>query len=427
MYPMETIELFERLSIALAIGLLIGLERGWQTREEHEGERAAGIRTHALAGLLGAVWGAMVMPFGAAGALALGLAFLVFGAAIALFRYRETSHEATYGATTVVATMLAFALGAFAVLGDMQAAAAAGVATTGLLALKTLLHAWVERLTWAELRSGLVILVMTFIMLPLLPRRAIDRWGAINPFEIWLMTIMIAVISFVGYVAVQLVGGRRGVAAAGLAGGLASSTAVTLAMGRLARERPTLARLTAAGALLADAVMSPRILIVVGLIDLGLTRRLAPALLAAGAVFVAAGTLLLRRPDDEPATEKKVALSNPLDIEAVLKFGALLSFVMILSKVAMTVAGSAGAYVLAALSGLADVDAIALTMVRLGRVEIGPDDAMKAILLAAAVNTAAKAAMGWYAGGARMGLILTTVSVLAIAAGGAALLLTPPT
>jgi len=173
--------------------------------------------------------------------------------------------------------------------------------------------------------------------------------------------------------------------------------------------------------------MSPRILIVVGLIDLGLTRRLAPALLAAGAVFVAAGTLLLRRPDDEPATEKKVALSNPLDIEAVLKFGALLSFVMILSKVAMTVAGSAGAYVLAALSGLADVDAIALTMVRLGRVEIGPDDAMKAILLAAAVNTAAKAAMGWYAGGARMGLILTTVSVLAIAAGGAALLLTPPT
>ena len=100
---MDTVELFQRLSVALAIGPLIGLERGWQAREDREGERSAGLRTHALASLLGAVWGAISNQTGIGGAVALGIAFLVFSAAIILFRYRETSHDGTFGATTVVA------------------------------------------------------------------------------------------------------------------------------------------------------------------------------------------------------------------------------------------------------------------------------------------------------------------------------------
>lgn len=151
---METTELFRRLTVALAIGLLIGLERGWQAREDEEGERAAGFRTHALAALLGAVWGAISNQTGIGGAVALGLAFAVFSAAIMLFRYREIVHDATFGATTVVAAMLAFALGAFAVVGDVEAAAAAGVATAGLLALKAAAHGWLRRLSWEELRPA---------------------------------------------------------------------------------------------------------------------------------------------------------------------------------------------------------------------------------------------------------------------------------
>jgi uncharacterized membrane protein (DUF4010 family) len=425
MYPMDTIEVFQRLTIALAIGLLIGLERGWQAREEAEGERAAGLRTHALSALLGAVWGAIALPLGAGGLTALGLAFAAFGGAITLFRYRETAHEATYGATTVVAAMLAFALGAFAVLGDKEAAAAAGVAATGLLALKGVLHAFVQRVTWAELRSGLVLLVMTFVLLPLLPRRAIDPFGAVNPFEIWLMTIMIAVISFVGYVAVRLVGERRGVVAAGLAGGLASSTAVTLAMGRLAREQPSRVALTAAGALLADAALSPRLLAVLAFIDARFAWRLAPALGAAALVFAAGGAWLFWWASERFAGESRLEIRNPLDLADVLKFGALLSLIMVLSKIATSAAGSAGAYWLAALSGLADVDAISLSMVRLGRFEIGPEAAARAVLLAVAVNTASKAALGWIAGGAAMGLRLALVSGLALAAGWAAFLLVP--
>lgn len=427
MYPMDTIEIFQRLSLALAIGLLIGLERGWQAREDPEGERAAGLRTHALAALLGATWGAIALPLGAGGAVALGLAFTVFGASIALFRYRETQHEAIYGATTVVAAMLAFALGAFAALGDMQAAAAAAVATTGLLALKPALHAFLQRVTWAELRSALVLLVMTFIFLPLLPRRAIDPWGAFNPFEIWLMTIMIAGISFIGYVAVRLVGDRRGIAAAGLAGGLASSTAVTLEMGRLAREYPGEERLMTAGALLASGVMCPRLLAVVSLVDPGFAWRLAPPLGAATLVFAGAGFFLAQRPSASPEGEQRLRIDNPLDLGAALKFGALLSLIMILAKLATGAAGSAGAYWLAAISGLADVDAISLSMARLGQLEIGPGPAARAILLAVAVNTVSKAALGWMTGGARMGPRLSLVSALAAAAGLGAHLLVPAT
>jgi uncharacterized membrane protein (DUF4010 family) len=425
MYAMDTVELFERLSIALAIGLLIGLERGWQTREDLEGERAAGLRTHALAALLGAVWGAIVHPLGAVGGVALSIAFIVFGAATILFRYREAEHDATFGATTMIATLLAFALGAFAVLGDMRAAAAAGVAATGLLSLKAVLHAWVRRLTWAELRSGLVLLVMAFILPPLLPNREIDPWKAINPYEIWLMTVLIGVISFAGYVAVQLVGDRRGVAVAGMAGGLASSTAATAAMARLAREQPGRDGLLAAGALFANAVMAPRILAIVAVIDSAMTWRLAPALGAAGFVFAVAGAVLMWRGEEPPNGERRLVLDNPLDFGMVMKFGALLSTVMILSKVSTNFAGSAGAYALAALSGVADVDAIALTMVRHGAAEIGIDAASRAILLAAAVNTVSKAAMGWLMGGAGFGWRISLASALAVAAGWAGLLFVP--
>ena len=118
---MDTFELVGRLAVALAIGLVIGIERGWKQRGEAEGERAAGLRTLALSGLLGGIWGALALNAGQPGLIALALAFTDFTAAIAVFRYREMVHEKTFGATTVVAAMLAFALGALAVLGDKTA------------------------------------------------------------------------------------------------------------------------------------------------------------------------------------------------------------------------------------------------------------------------------------------------------------------
>lgn len=420
---MDTFELFQRLSVALAVGLLIGLERGWRERKEEEGDRTAGLRTFALSGLLGGVWAAIAKTAGdGGGAIALGLAFAVHAAIIAVFRYRENVREGTFGATTVVAAMLAFALGAYAVLGSVEVAAAGGVAVTALLAWKSLLHTWLTRLTQQELRSGLVLLAMTFILLPLLPNRTVDPWGALNPYEIWLMTIMIALISFVGYVAVKLTGDRHGTAITGIAGGLASSTAVTMTLAQVARENPEQRTLLTAGVLLASAVMSGRVLAIVGVINPSLLTAIALPIGAVGVVLALGAVVLMwRSADGEVGDGTAIELKNPFELATVLKFGAILAIVLLATKLLTGAVGAAGAYLVAAVSGVADVDAVTLSMAR----GAGGDAATAAvaIFIAVAVNMVSKTMMAWWIGGAGMGRLMAAVSAFAVVAGAVALLL----
>jgi uncharacterized membrane protein (DUF4010 family) len=420
---MEPLELFQRLSVALAIGMLIGLERGWQARDDSEGGRAAGFRTHALGGLLGGIWGALAVRIGDAGIVALSLAFMTYSSAVIIFRYRETQHDGTFGMTTVVAAMLTFALGAFAVLGDMRAAAASGVAVTGLLALKSALHTWIKRLSWVELRSALVLMAMTFIMLPLLPNRMIDPWEAVNPYEIWLMTILIAAISFTGYGAIKLLGAERGVLFGAICGGLASSTATTLTMARLAAENPQRRDTLIGGILIAGATMVARVLAIVALLNTGVMQQLALPLGLSGATLAAAGWYLIQRGSEGASHGKTVTLANPFDLDTVLKFGTLLMAVSVFAKIATSAAGDFGAYAIAALSGIADVDAITLSMSRLGGGPLTVNVAALAIAIALAVNTGAKAALGWSAGGPEVGKRLAVISAAAVATGLAGLLL----
>lgn len=416
---MDTNELFQRLTLALAIGLLIGLERGWQARQEAEGERAAGLRTHALVALLGGICGAIAIQLNDGAGVMLGLAFAIAGGTVVLFRFRETAYDGTLGATTAVAALLAFALGVLAVVGDRAAAAAAGVAVAGLLALKGALHAWVRRLTWPELRSVLMLAAMSAILLPVLPRQPIDPMGAINPFEIWLLTVMIAVISFAGYVSIKLTGAQRGIALTGIAGGLASSTAATLTLARLAGNHPEQSGLMAGGALLAGATMMVRVIVVAAVVEWHLLAWLLLPLGAAAVATALAGFLLILRPhvDTNGSEPTEIAPGNPLDIAAILKFGALLTAVGVLTHLATLYAGTAGAYALAALSGVADVDAITLSMARMARGSLGFEAAAAAVLIAVAVNTLAKAVLGWFAGGRAFGVRLAAAAALALAVG----------
>jgi uncharacterized membrane protein (DUF4010 family) len=416
---MELLDLFQRLGVALAIGVLIGIERGWVVRKESEGERAAGLRTFALSGLLGGVSAviALRLPMGG---IVLGLSLLAHTGVITLFRYRETVADGTFGATTIVAAALTFALGALAVVSEPVVAAAAGVAATGLLALKGALHGWLRRLTWEELRAGLVLLAMTLILLPVLPDKGYGPFGALNPRELWLMTILIAAVSSAGYVAMKWVGGGHGIAISGAAGGLASSTATTLAFSRLAHEHTERAAVLTAGALIAGAVMMLRILLVAGSINAGLVKWL---LLPLGFAALALGGLaaFYLRADRNASAEAPLAVKNPFELATVLKFGALLAVVMVAAKGLTHWAGSSGAYALAAVSGLADVDAVTLSMSRLAGGDLGVATSALAILLAAAVNTVAKVALGWFAGGREPGIRLAIGAGLALAAGLAGL------
>ncbi|MHA1573480.1 MAG: MgtC/SapB family protein [Alphaproteobacteria bacterium] len=415
---MDTFELIQRMTIALAIGLVIGIERGWQQREEAEGERAVGLRTHALAGLLGGAWGAIARGTGDWGVVALGLAFMTFAGAIVIFRLRELEHDKTFGATSVVAAMIAFALGAMAVLGDQTVAAAAGVAVAVLLALKTVLHTWLKRLTWEELRAGLILLAMTVILLPVLPDREIAAWLPINPREVWLLTILIAALSFAGYVAIRVAGPQLGIPLSGIAGGLVSSTATTLNMGRLARQHTERTKLFAAAILLSSAVMMLRVIFLVGVVNASLLQFVAPPLvLAVLAQGVLAG-YLGNWTRSAATVDQPLSLRNPFDLGVVLAFGALLAIIMVLTKLLAAWAGAGGAIALAAISGTFDVDAISLSLARLVPGGLDANTAACAILVAVIANSLTKIALAWTTGGAALGRLFAGGVAAALVSGG---------
>jgi uncharacterized membrane protein (DUF4010 family) len=421
---MDTLELTQRLGVALAIGFLIGLERGWKSRNEPEGNRAAGLRTLALGGLLGGVWGALIISRSDGGLIALALAFAVYSGVIVLFRYREAQLEGTLGATTVIAAMLAFALGAMAVAGDMAVAGAMGVATAALLAFKDVLHGWVGRISWLELRSGLLLAAMTFIMLPLLPNRTIDPWDTVNPFELWLLTVMIAAISFAGYIAIKAVGDHAGIVMTGVAGGLASSTAVTVTLGEMAKEHPEKVGPLTAGALFASATMAARVLVVVAAIGTSLLPAIALPIGVGGIALLATAFYYMRQ-DTKAVEGGRLKLTDPFELATVMKFGLVLTAVTVASKLLTRIGSGHGVYALAALSGIADVDAMTLSMARLAADPASATLAANAVLIVVAVNTIAKAAIGWATGGALFGQRMLAAAAIAIAAGAAMLLIQP--
>jgi uncharacterized membrane protein (DUF4010 family) len=410
---MDQEELFRRLAVALAIGLLIGLERGWQTREESDHQRTAGLRTFALTGLLGGICGLMSVI---ASPIVLAAGLLAFTAALLTFSFLEARAEKNFSATGVVAGILTFMLGAYVAVGNQAVAVAAAVAMAILLALREVLHSWVRNLTWPELRSALMLLAMTFLLLPILPDRPIDPWEVINPAEIWLLAIFIAAISFAGYVAVRIFGDRAGIAVAAIAGGLASSTATTISFARLAREHPESTRLLAGGTLLSGATMVARIVVLAGVLKPQLLATLIWPTAAAGAVLLIASGVLLWSEKNGAAKQSELKIKNPFDLGTVLKLAGLIGVIMLAAKAVTNDVGSAGLYLLAAVSGIADVDALTLSMARFAGGQVGFEQATVAILIAAGVNTVSKAVMATAIGGTGLGIIVGGVSAAALAA-----------
>lgn len=415
---MDENALLSRLAVSLAIGMLIGLERGWRSRDEVDHQRTAGLRTFALSGLLGGVAGAVGQQ---QGATLIGLVFLGYSAAFAAFHWLEARAERNFSVTSVVAGMSTFMLGVLAVVGDLRAAIAGAVATAVLLALREQLHRWVASLSWPEIRSGLTLLAMTFLLLPILPNRTIDPWDAINPYVIWLLTILIAAVSFSGYVAIRVFGDRLGVMMAALAGGLASSTATTMTLAELERRHPKSRNLLAAGILTAGLVMVARVAVVASALNPALLQPLLLPLLSGGFILaVGAGLMLLlsRGTSEQPVLK----IGNPLEMASALKMAILLTLVMLAARLLQRYFGDAGVLATAGLSGIADVDAIVISMARMAMGVVDPALAAQAILLATAVNTLVKSVLAAAAGDGKLGFLVGLVSVLAVTAGAAAAL-----
>lgn len=392
------IDTFQRLAMALGIGFLVGVERGWRHRDAPDGTRAAGLRTHAVIGLTGGVAGAMLPQIGQVGFAALTLAF---AAAFIIFKVRESDGDKDISVTGTIAGLLVYALGVYVMWGDQAVAAAAGVTLVALLAFKDALHAWLDKITWKELRSALIILGATFIALPLLPDRTVDPWEAINPRELWLLTILVAGASFAGYVAVRVLGGDVGVLAGAAAGALVSSTVVTAELGRRVRKGETHAAVAAAGAALAAVVSVGRVLVLIAITGAMLLPEAAPALIAAALAFVGAAFAMRWIGRDPCASDGGQSLRSPLNLVSVFQFAVFLGAVIVLGRIISDAFGQAGLLPFAATAGIADVDAVALAAASLARGGLEAEAAGRAVLLAVLVNTISKGVIGWVTGGWR--------------------------
>ena len=425
---MDLLDLISRLALALGIGLLIGLERGWRTRGARPGSRAAGIRTFAISGLLGGIVAAVVQAVGGVtslgGGIVLGSAFVVHAIVIALFSRAENAAAGIFSATTAVAAMLTFALAAYAVLGDPRIAAGGAVAAAGVLAMREELHGWVQKLTWPELRSGLVLLAMTFIALPVLPDEPVGPLGGVNPREVWLIAIVLAAVSFLGYAAVKYFGARRGLLLAAAAGGLASSTAVTIANARRAAAGEGAPRLLAAGVAVASAVMFLRVGGIVTALKPDLLMLVAPALIAAMVVALGFALTWMFWHQPERSEYRRVEFRNPFDFLTVIGFALFLAAIIVLGRAVGETFGATGAVAGAIFVGLADVDAVTVSMLRLTPDTLTAAQAALAILAAVASDTVSKIAIGAVIGRGWFAADLAALAAGCIAAGAAASWLT---
>lgn len=406
---MGELDLLERVALGAAIGLLVGIERGWQERERRDGARVAGIRTFTLIGLLGAICGLL----SASSATALGLCFLAFALTFGVFEWRRAALERSVSATDLVAGLLTFTLGAYAAKGNLAVAAAAGVALAGTLAERRAMHEFLRHLKWTELRAALTLLVMTAVLLPVLPDHTVDPWGALNPHQIWLMTVLVGAICYAGYVAVRIAGERNGLLIAGLLGGIVSSTTVTWTYARLVgRDAGALPPVMTA-ILAAWIVSLLRMTAIAVVIQPNLAMPLGPPVLAASGVLFVPAVMAWRK----AATPKshRLTLQDPFDLGLMLRLTALLALIMLLAKVWSS--SHSALFALGGISGLLDVDPITLSMAKLAGTGVTAAAAIATILIAATANGLAKAVLSLIFGGLKLGLLLSFSAVLAFGAG----------
>jgi len=392
-------ETFQSLGIALAIGLLIGIERGWKQREMAEGDRVAGLRTFGLIGLMGGIM-ALLEPTHLGWLVPAG--FVVLGAFVLFGHWRAARETGDYGITTEVAALVTYLLGALAVAGQPTLAAAGAVMVAALLGMKPYLHHALQRLQQFELVAGLHLALISLVVLPVLPDRGYGPWGVLNPYELWLMVVLISAISFAGHFAVRIAGARRGLMLTGLFAGLAASTALTLSFSRIGRERPALQPVLAAAVVVAGITMFPRILLEVAVINPGLTGAAAVPL----ATLTAAGALgaawLWRRESARELEGEGVSFRRPFELGTAIKFAAALAVILMAAEWARRYLGDAGIYVVSVLSGLTDVDAITLSLSRMANTHLDGAAAIRGILLAATANTVVKGGMVAVICGGRM-------------------------
>ncbi|MFP4598970.1 MAG: MgtC/SapB family protein [Persicimonas sp.] len=418
--------------ISLGLGAVVGLERQSHYVEESERE-AIGVRTFALASLLGTVSAIASESGFPAMVYITGVGYFLMVVAYLIFEYRE--RENIPGITTEVALLIVFVLGALVPF-DPLFAAAMGVIVAAILSVKQYTHLVVDKLNQREILATMKFLLVLVVLLPILPDEAIGPAGIYNPRELGYLVVLISGISFVGYFAIRFMGKRRGISVTGALGGLASSTAVTLAMCHRVTEAndDRAVRLAATFAILiANAIMSIRVTIEVAAVNpkvlevllIPIIAMSVPGALVAGWLWfklTRSATEEAPEPADEDA-EDELDITNPFRLGPAIKFGLLFVLIIGVVHLAREYFGSSGTYVAALVSGLADADAISIAVARMAESgELSMVVATRAIVIAILANSFVKAGISAFLGSRKLGLYVTAGLLPMLICGGVALL-----
>ena len=402
------------LAIALLLGAVIGLERGWGARSQASGERIAGIRTFALIGLLGGV-AALLAKEVSEWAFPVLLISVV---AIALVAFSERiRHIRNFSITGTIGIVLTFCFGAIAVAIDPAIATGAAVVTALILDNKKEIHGLVDKLQEHELDAALKLLAISVVMLPLLPNEDLGPGGVLNPREIWWMVVLIASVSFIGYFAIRLAGTGKGILFTSLFAGVSSSTALTLHYARQSKLSPAVSPQFASGILIACGTMFPRILLYCALINPALLPQLVWPVVVMTLLLYVPALVIWKRHKGRLEVSRPELTQNPLDLKPAILFGLLLVAILLLGEFLQAWLGTLGVYVLAATSGVADVDAITLSLSRMSQDSLALQTAVIGIVIAAATNNLVKSAIAWGIGQKELGIRVAGPMLLSLAAG----------
>jgi len=400
-------QLIIRLGAALAVGLLIGIER---ERSKGQGRRraAAGVRTFTLIALAGAI------------SLELGglPAFLVVAAVIGVFAaisyVRTFRHDA--GLTTEVAMVVTVLLGGLA-LSEPQVAGALAVVVTIILASRTKVHDWINNvLTDEEVRDGLVLAAAALVILPLLPEQPVDPWGVVDLRKLWTLAVLVMAINGLGYIAVRALGAKIGLALAGLFSGFVSSTATIGAMGSRAKARPELRGGAVAGAAASSVATVVQLAIVVGLMSMPTLAMLVPSLVLSGLAAIAYAGLFTLRSVRE-TTQADITPGRPFSPKTALLFVLVVGAALAISTALTNWLGGNGLLIATGVAGLGDSHAAAISAASLaagGKAEV-PMAAI-AVLIGFSTNAISKTVVAFSLGDRRFAFQLLPGIVLMVLA-----------
>jgi uncharacterized membrane protein (DUF4010 family) len=395
--------------IALALGALIGIER----ERKKEGTEFAGVRTFILIAILGTLSAYLSQDFpyfwmvSFAGLVVLvGLSYLV-----------TTRKNDDVGITTEIAALLTFVLGMFCFSDEgMLLAPIFAIIITTLLAIKPHLHQFAHKVSEKELINTLKFLIIAFVILPLLPDEVMGPLAVFNPFQIWLMVVFISAISFTGYILMKFIGPERGLGVTGIVGGLVSSTAVATSMAARVKESGLLMKAAVFATVVASSMMFLRMLFEVSVINPTLLPQLSAPMLVMGVLGIILGIFVWRRTEVRQM-DADLKLDNPFSLKPALIFGALFLAILFLSKIANIYLGSSGVYLASIISGVADVDAITISMALLAPDTISNNTAVTAITLAAISNTFFKFLIALFLGTRKFGRNIGIIFLVVILAG----------